>query len=199
VSKLVPIDDVAAAYVHVVRYHEVDQQGHVYHSRYLEIADAAFSDYLASAFGTTYSALVTRGLDPAVVATEIGFVAPANYEDRLSVFVRPITVGNKSFRMSICIEREHDAQLIATLTTTYVNFDAQARRARAVPEDVATVLRRHVVGAAAESETPSPAGSANTGPTVANPSRSFAAATTTHGAPHDDWAWSPATTEERPQ
>src|SRR5215213_1698955 len=98
------MDPIASAYTHVVRFHEVDPQSHVYYSRYLEIADAGFSDYLADLLGMSYSNVVQDGLDPAVVATDVRFITPAIYEDRLNVFVSPTHVGTSSFRVSIRIE-----------------------------------------------------------------------------------------------
>jgi YbgC/YbaW family acyl-CoA thioester hydrolase len=137
-------DDVSVPYVHVVRYHEVDAQGHVYHSRYLEIADAGFSDYLAALLGTPYSRFAEQGFDPAVIATQIEFRMPARYEDRLTVTVLPTHVGRTSFRVSILISRDSDKSLIATLSTTYVNFDVTEAQARAVPGDIADLLRKQI-------------------------------------------------------
>lgn len=132
------------AYTHVVRYHEVDPQSHVYHSRYLEIADAGFSDRMAVLLGMPYSHFIDHGFDPALVATEIQFMAPARYEDRIQVYVKPLRVGTSSLQVSIRLVREQDQLPIASITTTYVNYDVESERARAIPEPIATALRREV-------------------------------------------------------
>lgn len=132
------------AYLHVVRYHEVDPQSHLYHSRYLEIADAGFSDHLAALLGMPYSQFPANGFDPALVSTQINFLAPARYEDRLKVYVTPTRVGVSSFQVRICIEREPDDEPIATVTTTYVNYDMRTERARPIPERIADLLHQGI-------------------------------------------------------
>lgn len=131
----------AYAYVHVVRYHEVDPQAHVYHSRYLEIADAGFSDHMARLLDMPYSRFVEQGFDPALVSTHVTFISPARYEDRLRVYVTPTRVGKSSFEVDIRIDREADGCAIATLTTTYVNYDVVSGRALAIPSSIAALLR----------------------------------------------------------
>ncbi|GAA4012975.1 thioesterase family protein [Streptomyces plumbiresistens] len=138
------------AYLHVVRYHEVDPQSHVYHSRYLEIADVGFSDHLAGLLGMPYSRFVEHGFDPALVATQIRFSAPARYEDRLKVYVTPTRVGRSSFDVCIRIEREKDDLPVATVTTTYVNYDTHTERAREIPPAVAAALRKGIPPAGSE-------------------------------------------------
>lgn len=132
------------AYTHVVRYHEVDPQSHVYHSRYLEIADAGFSDRMATLLGMPYSQFVDHGFDPALVATEIQFLAPARYEDRIKVLVMPTRVGRSSFQVRISLVRESDDCPIAGITTTYVNYDGDTQRSREIPEPIADALRQQV-------------------------------------------------------
>lgn len=131
-------------HIHVVRYHEVDPQSHVYHSRYLEIADAGFSDYLADLFGLPYSQFVGHSFDPSLVVTKVEFLAPARYEDRLRVQVEPTRVGNSSFEVFVRIDRESDDRPIATLTTTYVNYDVQSGRSREIPARFAELLREEI-------------------------------------------------------
>ncbi len=135
-------------YIHVVRYHEVDPQSHVYHSRYLEIADAGFSDYLAELFGMPYSHFVDHEFDPALVVTTINFLASARYEDRLRVSVEPTRVGKSSFEAIIRINRESDNEQIATVTTTYVNYDLQSGRSRRIPDRFAALLRSGIADTA---------------------------------------------------
>ena len=129
------------SYVHVVRYHEVDQQGHVYHSRYLEIADAGFSDYLAALLATPYSTLPGLGFDPALVSTSIEFTASARYEDRIAVWVLLTKVGRSSFGVELRLVREQDAVPVATIRTTYVNIDVEVGGSRPIPDAIAEVLR----------------------------------------------------------
>lgn len=138
------MQDEEFSYLHVVRYHEVDPQSHVYHSRYLEIADAGFSDHLSNLLKMPYSQFIYHGFDPALVATQVTFSAPARYEDRLQVYVTPTRVGNSSFDVRIRIERDPDGLPIALLSTTYVNFDVRTDRARPIPSAIAEMLRESV-------------------------------------------------------
>ncbi len=127
-------------YVHTVRYHEIDLQGHVYHSRYLEIADAGFSDWISDLLDCPYSHLPDRGFDPALVSTKIDYSSPARYEDVLDVQVRPMRVGSSSFDAAIQISRVADDTVLTEILTTYVNYDVSSGKSRPIPEDIAERL-----------------------------------------------------------
>lgn len=126
------------AYQHRVRNHEVDSQGFLFNSRYLEIADVAMTEFLRS-IGWPYPKLVAEGTDPSVISAVLSFKAPAYFDDDLDVDVKCRKVGNSSFCLEVEISR--DETELANVELVYVNVDPAKARARPLPEAVATALR----------------------------------------------------------
>ena len=125
-------------YQHRVRNHEVDSQGFLFNSRYLEIADVAMTEYFRS-IGWPYPKLVAEGTDPSVVNAVVAFKAPAYFDDTLDVDVECRKVGNSSFTLDVRISRDHAA--LADIELVYVNVDPSKARSRPLPEAVALALR----------------------------------------------------------
>ena len=130
-----------AVYSHRIRYHEVDQQGYLFNSRYLEIADIAMTEFFRS-LGWQYDALVAAGADPSLVKSEITFVTPGRFDDVLDADTVPTKVGTSSFHLRTILRRGE--VVVATIENTYVNVDVDAARSRPLPIDVAEALRRTV-------------------------------------------------------
>jgi acyl-CoA thioester hydrolase len=125
---------------HRVRYHEVDPQGFMFNSRYLEVADVAMAEFFRNR-GFPYLELVSSGTDPSVVRAAIDFRRPARFEDVLVVDVACVRVGNSSFDLATFVSREADGAEIAEMRLTYVNVDAARAASRPIPDDVARILR----------------------------------------------------------
>ncbi|MFJ5695541.1 acyl-CoA thioesterase [Arthrobacter sp. NPDC093125] len=123
---------------HRVRNHEVDSQGFLFNSRYLEVADVAMTEFFRS-IGWPYSKLVAEGTDPSVISAIVSFKAPAYFDDDLDVDVKCTKVGNSSFRLDVVISR--DETELANVELVYVNVDATKARSRPLPEAVALALR----------------------------------------------------------
>jgi acyl-CoA thioester hydrolase len=126
-------------YRHRVRYHEADAQGFLFNSRFLELADVAMTEYFR-ALGFPYLALVAAGADPSVVRADLTFMAPARFEDDLSVSATCVRVGTSSFVLAMEVWRDHSR--LAELTLTYVNVDPVSATSRPLPEPVAEALVR---------------------------------------------------------
>jgi acyl-CoA thioester hydrolase len=130
---------ITVVYSHRVRYHEVDQQGYLFNSRYLEIADIAMTEFFRS-LGWQYDTLIAEGTDPSVVKSEIAFVSPCRFDDVIDADTVPTRVGTSSFHLRIILRR--DEVTVATVENTYVNVDLASARSRPLPTDVAEALRR---------------------------------------------------------
>lgn len=125
-------------YQHRVRNHEVDAQGFLFNSRYLEIADVAMTEFFRS-IGWPYGQLNERGADPSVVSASLTFRAPAYFDDNLDVHTRCCKVGTSSFQLDILIDRGETR--LAEVGLVYVNVDVATARSRPLPEEVAKALR----------------------------------------------------------
>ena len=115
-----------------VRYAECDGQGVVFNSHYLLYADEALTGLLR-ALGTPYDELLARGLDTAVVASELSWVAPARYGDVVEVDAEVERVGRTSFTVAFTIGVAD--QPCCRVRTSYVLTDLE-RAPTAVPDDL---------------------------------------------------------------
>ncbi|MFE9445306.1 thioesterase family protein [Streptomyces sp. NPDC006602] len=125
-------------HTHRVRNHEVDTQGFLFNSRYLELADVAMTEFFRE-LGWPYAKLVEGGTDPSVVSARQTFQSPARFDDVLDVDVACRRVGTSSFQLDMAVTR--DGTKIAEIELVYVNVDAEAARSRPLPEDIAQGLR----------------------------------------------------------
>ena len=115
-----------------VRYGECDQQGVVFNAHYLAWADEAVTRVLAR-YGTPYAALLARGLDTSVVASELSWSSPARYGDVVDVDGAVERVGGTSFVVAMTISV--GGRLCCRVRITYVLTD-QERRSTRVPDDL---------------------------------------------------------------
>jgi acyl-CoA thioester hydrolase len=123
---------------HRVRNHEVDSQGFLFNSRYLEVADVAMTEFFRS-IGWPYPKLVAEGTDPSVISATLSFKSPAYFDDNLDVDVKCRRVGNSSFSLDVVFSR--DETELANVELVYVNVDPAKARSRPLPEAVALALR----------------------------------------------------------
>ena len=115
-----------------VRWGECDQQGIVFNAHYLAWADESMTA-LMSALGTPYETLLARGLDTAVVASELAWTSPARWGDVIEVDGSVVRIGTTSFTAELVIRAGERA--CCTVRSTYVLHDADRAPVR-VPDDV---------------------------------------------------------------
>lgn len=123
---------------HRVRYHETDQQGYLFNARYLEIADTAMAEFVRD-LGWTYRQMNNSGIDPSVVHADVDFHSPARHDDDIDVDVGCSGVGKSSF--DLWFTMRCGSRLVASLTLTYVNVQAEEGRAVPLPGPFAEALR----------------------------------------------------------
>lgn len=131
---------------HRVRNHEVDAQGFMFNSRYLELADIALVELMRH-LGWDYQTLIDSGVDPSVVSSNITFKRPARFDDVLELLATCTKVGRSSFEVVVEVNRHDD--LLAQLDMVYVNVDIVNEVSRPLPVAIASALR----GLAAARET----------------------------------------------
>ena len=121
-----------------VRYAECDQQGVVFNAHYLAYADEAV-DHVLRQHGVAYTDLMARGLDTAVVASELHWSAPARWGDVVEVDGAVERVGRTSFVVAMTISVGD--RLCCRVRTTYVLTDGE-RTPTPVPDDVRALWER---------------------------------------------------------
>ena len=115
-----------------VRYGECDQQGVVFNAHYLAWADEAVTA-LYDQLGTPYDGLLARGLETAVVASELSWTSPARWGDLVDVDGAIVRIGGTSFTAELVVRVGERA--CCTVRTTYVLHDPERRPVR-VPDDL---------------------------------------------------------------
>ena len=119
-----------------VRYSEIDVQGIVYNSRYLEYVDAALTEYFR-AMGVRYQEMVEQhGCDPSLVKATLEFKRVARFDELLRVYARVTSIGRTSFQMEFQIVQGATEELITSAQIVYVNFDKHTQASRPVPESI---------------------------------------------------------------
>ena len=78
-------------HLHRVSYADCTAGDHVYHSRYLDLLEAARGEFLR-ALGTTVLALQQADYIFPVIEARLRYLAPARYDDLLTIEVRPALV-----------------------------------------------------------------------------------------------------------
>jgi acyl-CoA thioester hydrolase len=114
-----------------VGFSETDAQGVVYYGRYMPYFDLARTEYHRH-----LGRLTLGGVDFAMRATTVEYLAGARFDDLLEVFVRVARIGTTSITYEHAAYRMGDDgndELMATSTATLVCIDLAERKAVPVP------------------------------------------------------------------
>ena len=128
-----------AAYARV-GFSDTDAQGVVYYGRYLPYFDLARVEYHRH-----LGRIALTGVDFAMRATTVEYLAPARFDDLLEIFVRVARIGQTSItydHAAYRIDEDGEDMLMATASATLVCIALAERRAVPVPD-----LFRERVGA----------------------------------------------------
>ena len=116
-----------------VGFSETDAQSVVYYGRYFPYFDTARVEYHRH-----LGRVALDGIDFAMRAASVEYVAPARFDDLLEVFVRVERIGTTSITYDHAAYRIDDEDgadtLMATAKTTVVCIDLEERRAVPVPD-----------------------------------------------------------------
>lgn len=134
---------------HRVRFHEVDLQGYLFNSRYLELVDVAFTEYVRH-LGFPYLDLRNSGSDPSVVKADLEFRHPSRFEDLLDIHVHCVRVGRSSF--DVHSRFLSGAVEAASATLVYVNVDVATDSSRPLPQSFSEALTRDAAEADTQQE-----------------------------------------------
>jgi acyl-CoA thioester hydrolase len=118
-----------AAFVRV-GFSDTDAQGVVYYGRYMPYFDLARTEY------HRHLGRVSRGdVDFAMRAATVEYVAGAQFDDLLEVFVHVQRIGTTSITYDHAVYRTQDDTLMSTAQATLVCIALDERRAVPVPAD----------------------------------------------------------------
>jgi len=113
-----------------VRFAETDAQAVAHNSVYLVWFEVARIDYLAR-FRGGYPGLRADGVEALTIESHVRYLAPATFDDRLTIRARCGELRGARFRFDYAVEREGEA--IADGWTRHACVDALSYRPTRVP------------------------------------------------------------------
>ena len=124
---------------HRVDYSETDQQGVVYHARYLVWLDVARTEHLR-AIAQSYRDLEAAGYQLMVSELTIRYRRSARYDDRVRVRTWIRSVETRRVTFGYAVENDDDGALLATATTELLVLNGAQKLSR-FPEYLFARLR----------------------------------------------------------
>lgn len=129
-------------FTHRVTYAECTVGNHIYHSRYLDLLEAARGEYLRS-LGTTVLHWQEQDAIFPVVEARLRYKSPARYDDLLAIEVRPTLVEKVRVNFGHRILNQ-DGRLILEAETFHA-CTGRDEKPRRIPEDLAEKLQARLV------------------------------------------------------
>lgn len=125
-----------------VRYSETDQMGYCYYGNYAQYFEVGRVEALRG-IGMSYKALEDRGVMLPVSTFDVKYLAPAKYDDLLSIETR--ITEQKGARLLFSYEIRIDDRLIATGSTTLVFVSKEDMRPIQAPGYFTDLLSAHEI------------------------------------------------------
>jgi acyl-CoA thioester hydrolase len=114
-----------------VGFSDTDAQGVVYYGRYMPYFDLARTE-----FHRHLGRVSLGGVDFAMRAVSVEYVAPARFDDLLEIYVRVERIGTTSVTYDHAAYRIEDDTLMATAKATLVCIALDERKAVPVPREL---------------------------------------------------------------
>ena len=114
-----------------VRFAETDAQGVAHNAVFLVWFEIARIDYLER-FRGGYPQLRAEGIEALTIESNVRYLAPARFDDRLTIRARCGELRGARFRFDYAVEREGEP--IAAGWTRHACVDATTHRPRRLPE-----------------------------------------------------------------
>ena len=124
-----------------VRYIECDPQGVVFNVHYFTYFDVAMTEFHREVMGE-YSEMVQGGADMVVAEARARYLASAQFDEQLDIYVGVAHLGNTSLTMRLLVKRED--RLLVEGELRYFFVDPRTKRKRSMPEDVRIALAHHL-------------------------------------------------------
>jgi acyl-CoA thioester hydrolase len=122
-----------------VRFAETDAQGVAHNSVYLVWFEIARIDYLAR-FRGGYPELRAQGIEALTVESHVRYLAPARFDDRLTVRARCGELRGARFRFDYAIDRDADGGRVADGWTLHACVDGRSYRPTRLPAWLAEAI-----------------------------------------------------------
>jgi acyl-CoA thioester hydrolase len=131
-------------HAHRVTYAECTVGNHVYHSRYLDMLEAARGEFLRK-LGTTVLEWQERGMTFPVIEARLRYKSPARYDDVLAIEVWPTAIERVRLNFAHRVIAQ-TGKLILEAETFHVCTGLNEKPKR-LPEELAAKLAPYLSGA----------------------------------------------------
>ena len=127
-----------SGYAHRVRFSEVDPQGIVFNSRYLEFFDAASIEFFRF-FGYPPDLMQAAGLEPVLVEVNLRYHQSARLDQMIQIDITCSRLGKSSFDLDFEARIQDpesglpETDLVTSAKITYVNVDQGTRESVPIP------------------------------------------------------------------
>ena len=122
-------------HLHRVRYSEIDMQGIVFNSRYLEYFDAAITEYIRHCGFNYVSDAKNTGKDFHLVKAEVEFLKPVPYDADIEIGVRVARIGNSSLTWELGIFQKSSEALSTLGKVIWVYTDSETQQSIRITDD----------------------------------------------------------------
>ena len=116
-----------------VRWMECDAQGIVFFGAYMNYFEVAQSEYFRNLGFSIYRIAENGFFDTAAVKLTVEYKAPARVDNLLDVFMKVSRIGNASMNFDLEIYLSGTDQLLTTMETVHVGYDANWDKAGQCP------------------------------------------------------------------
>jgi len=123
-----------------VRYAETDAMGIVHHSSYIVWFEEGRSSYMR-AIGFPYAEVEKAGYYFTVTEVHARYLAPAKYDEEISLFTRVGELKSRGLRFEYEVRRAADGQLLVSGYTEHICID-HAGAVRRIPAEIMAHFRR---------------------------------------------------------
>ena len=123
-------------------YAHTDKAGVVYYAKYLEFFEAARTEYLR-ALGKSYADFEREGLLLTVVEAQCRYLAPAEYDDLLTVQTWIPRLRRTRIDFAYRILRSNGT-IVCEGSTVLACLDAENREPRALPPEICALIEGKV-------------------------------------------------------
>lgn len=124
-----------------VRNYEVDWQGIVHNGNYLLYCEVGRVEYLKHIGATIDLNSINSESRVVLVRNEIDYLAPAMFDDLLTVHTRISFMKNSSFAMEGIIERASTGERIAENIAYHVWLDPATRKSTPIPDTMRRLVQ----------------------------------------------------------
>ncbi len=107
--------------------------GVVYYANYLAFFESARVEYIR-AIGCSYREMEESGIVAAVTEAHCKYLAPARFDDLLTIYVRIERLRKVSMSFSYEVWRDEDSSLLTKGNTSHACLNRQTLRPMALPE-----------------------------------------------------------------